>query len=168
MWGAAVLAEAFQEMLHPTRRLHPLGRLGLVTRSTKWGAVVVSTLLPGPEQTTVGSLWPSAYRLAPAGTARHKVQEFLNSQTKEQSSLTALAQQVLPVHSRPQTIKISGYTHGFFHPSTHTSPHPQSIGLGWMSPMSAKPIAQLAERQLEFLNRSHHHKRAEQVDLQPA
>lgn len=129
MWGAAVLAEAFQEMLHPTRRLHPLGRLGLVTRSTQWGAVVVSTQLPGPEQTTVGSLWPSAYRLAPAGTARHKVQEFLNSDKR-----TKLSHCPVPA-GPPCSLQTSNRqdlrTHiWLFHLSAHTSPHPQSIGLG--------------------------------------
>lgn len=134
MWGAAVLAEAFQEMLHPTRRLHSLERLGLVTHSTQ---------LPGPEQTTVSSLWPSAYRLAPAATDRYKIQKFLNSQTKEQSSLTALSQQVLPVHSRPQAGKISGHTHGF---STHLPTHlPILRAWAWGVSNASKASAQPAE-----------------------
>lgn len=59
------------------------GESGACDPQQSVGAAVVSTQLLGPEQTTVGSLWPSAYRLAPAATAGYKVQEFLNSQTKE-------------------------------------------------------------------------------------
>lgn len=138
--GVVVLAEAFQEMLHPTRRLHPLGRLGLVTAAVIGGGCGQHS---APWSRTGSSLWPSAYRLAPAGTARHKVQEFLNSQTKEQSFLTALSQQVLPVHSRPQAGKISGHTHGFStHPPTYL---PILRAWAWGVSNASKASAQLAE-----------------------
>lgn len=119
------------------------GEAGACDPQQSAGATVVSTQLTGPEQTTVSSLWPSAYRLAPAAADRYKIQKFLNSQTKEQSSLTALSQQVLPVHSRPQAGKISGHTHGL---STHLPTHlPILRAWAWGVSNASKASAQPAE-----------------------
>lgn len=85
---------------------------------------------------------------APTGLPQQKqldkAQESLNSQTKEQNSLTALSQKVLPVHSRPPASKVSGHTHGF---STHPPTHHLPILRAWAWGVSnaSKASAQLAE-----------------------
>lgn len=61
MWGAAVLAEAFQEMLHPTRRLHSLERLGLVTHSSQRGRLwsALSSLVQNRPQSVASGPAPT-------------------------------------------------------------------------------------------------------------
>lgn len=143
MWGAAVLAEAFQEMLHPTRRLHPLGRLGLVTRSTQWGAVVVSTQLPGPDR-------PQSVASGPAPTGSPQ-QEQLDIKSRSSSTHRQKNKALsLPWPSRSSLFtpdlkpSRSQDTHMAF-PSICPHISPSSEHRSGVSPMSAKPIAQLAE-----------------------
>lgn len=138
MWGAAVLEEAFQETLHPTRRRHPLERLGLVTRSSQWGRLwsALSSLVQNRPQSVASDPGPT-------GLPQHEQLDIKSgSSSIHRQKNKALS---LPCPSRSSLFTPdlkparSQDTHMAFPPiCPHISPSSEH-GPG-VSPMPAKPV----------------------------